>query len=233
MRETMAQIMESVGVPMEAIKSRKKLANNTIEYVVGNERRIRLHHTDILIFSPGRIKLNSGGWRTSTTRERIRNYLAGTEFFLEQENHRWFVRSHDGKEASMFYDGITIDTVNKKILKPKTEDRRTNDLEKLISRYCKKISTMEALPVPSGGDCWDCCLRTKEGQPMGDLSKSDHLISHLKEQYVHGSLILNALASKGYCDPAFVFQTSMKIGDRGQIVRSVRSYFRTKLGLVR
>jgi len=54
----------------------RKVGNNTyaeIEY--DNSVSIRLHGTTVVRFYPsGIVKLNSGGWHTSTTKDRINKY---------------------------------------------------------------------------------------------------------------------------------------------------------------
>ena len=69
------------------------------------------------------------------------------------------------------------------------------------------------MPMPSGGDCWYCSLRTDGGVPMGDSMQtlhSDgsltrevniyHLLSHMSERYYVPSLAVNALRERGYKD---------------------------------
>ena len=54
----------------------RKLENNTFEITLPNgERKIRLHQTDILTFRDGGFTVNSGGYLTVTTRDRLNKYL--------------------------------------------------------------------------------------------------------------------------------------------------------------
>ena len=55
----------------------RKLQNNTyLQRRPGGDIAVRLHHTDVLTFSPsGEITLDTGGWHTVTTRDRINCYL--------------------------------------------------------------------------------------------------------------------------------------------------------------
>jgi adenosylmethionine-8-amino-7-oxononanoate aminotransferase len=62
-----------------------------------------------------------------------------------------------------------------------------------------------------------------------DGKDTSHLISHLEECYIHGSLIFRALQAAGYINPPFI----LAHGYRDNIVRAVRKYFRKALGLVR
>jgi len=58
-------------------RERRKLENNTyLERRYTGAIAVRLHSTDVLTFFPdGRIEVNTGGWHTVTTRDRINCYL--------------------------------------------------------------------------------------------------------------------------------------------------------------
>jgi hypothetical protein len=86
----------------------KLVKNNTrlTEYVDGR-RTLRLHATDILTWKPdGVIVLNSGGYRTHTTKERLNAFLPlGIRVY--QKNYSWYVRQ-DGKKDIDFVDGMEL-----------------------------------------------------------------------------------------------------------------------------
>lgn len=50
---------------------RKISKNNTRIIREGLETRVRLHSTDVVTFCPERIILNTGGWETATTKNRM------------------------------------------------------------------------------------------------------------------------------------------------------------------
>lgn len=93
-------------------KTRKrKLAGNT--YLEGNPDRgwygIRFHSTLIVVFhSDGRITLNTGGWKTATTKKRINDALVGVSLY--QEKFVWYLQSLPyGESAPIeFFDLIVI-----------------------------------------------------------------------------------------------------------------------------
>jgi hypothetical protein len=62
------------------------------------------------------------------------------------------------------------------------------------------------------------------GEATGDKT---HLVSHLEEGYMMGSLIFSALKWAGYREPALIWH--MRLTD--SIVRAVRRYLRRQLGL--
>ena len=227
MRRTKAEIMEGVEY-----KEAKVIGNNTIEYIrPDGVKVIRLHRADIITFPKmGGVILNSDGWKTVTTKDRMNSYQS--ECTIIQDKGLWYVTtsSNPYQDRSLrisFFDGIKIKDGT--VINPKkSAHRKEQSLLRQINVYCEKLRKLPELPIPSSGDCWDCSFKTTDGIPMGDLGSSDHLISHLKEKYIHGSLIVNALKHVGYQDPVFIFQ----MGDRASIIRAVNRYFKSKLGLV-
>ena len=95
---------------IESIKhdlmSSKKIGNNTFEVVYKDgTRAIRLHKTDVVTFSANRYMLNTGGWQTVTTKDRINKYIP--EGYVSQTNFEWSVRTPSGDVD--YYDGIMFD----------------------------------------------------------------------------------------------------------------------------
>jgi len=225
MRSAKKEIMEGI----EATSS-KLVANNTVEYTKPDGTRvIRFHHTDILEFPKGgQVIFNSGGWKTPTTKDRM-NRLQSYATII-QEKGLWYLTTDrnpcQNKDTWIsFFDGIEID--NYKVVNPrKLAHKKEEYLLKQIQVYCKKLKELKELPAPNGGDCWDCSFQTNDERTMGDLSGSDHLKSHLKEKYIHGSLIMNALKWAGYRCPELI------VGHRDSVVRSVKRYLKSQLGLV-
>lgn len=84
----------------------KKLGNNTyLEEIVPGTFGVRLHGTYVVrIHRDGTYTLNSGGWRTVTTKQRINEYSPAKLF---QEKHVWYV-SADGRDVE-FHDGFRVD----------------------------------------------------------------------------------------------------------------------------
>lgn len=203
------------------IESSKFVANNTlkVKYKDGSEA-IRLHNTDVVTLLPdGKIQLNSGGWRTNTTKERINDYSPAR---LWQNKGLWYV------DGSLFYDNMLIDKDGKLIgKKVKANDKEIDKMKKAITKFCALI-TKDNLPVPDSGDCWFCCLHTSEGQPMGEALKDNgHLLEHIKEGYLHGSLLVNAMREAGYKDEQIRLHYGMKLSDTFK--RAVRRYLQKRL----
>lgn len=219
---------------VECTKS-KIVANNTVEYFKPTgERVIRLHEIDILTFDPdGTITFDSGGWKTVTTKDRMNAFQ--NQVHIMQHNSIWYVQVPDSgwnlEGATPYFDGMKIKT--HKITNRLDGDPigETKKLIKKINAYCKEIRDMRVLPEPSNKDCWYCLFKTQDGKPA--FSGKEHLINHLDEKYVHGSLIRNALMSAGYKDPGFIFQYAQCTNNRDSITRAVKQYFKQELGIPR
>lgn len=216
-----AEIMEGI-----TCESSKVVAGNTVAYFRKDGTRvIRFHRTDILEFPKvSEVIFNSGGWKTITTKERM-NHFQNVATII-QEKGLWYVTLStnpypDKSDRIPFFDGMIIK--NGKVVNPTdSQHDREQILLKKIQKYCEELKTLQRLPSPCGGDCFMCRFGDEN---MGD----SHLTSHLDELYIHGSLIMNALKNAGYTDPGYIFNTD----HRDSIVRAVRKYFKSRLGLPR
>lgn len=62
----------------------------------------------------GKITLNSGGWKTATTKVRMNQALRvwGTGYYVHQVKHVWYVGVHKGngvhERVCEYYDGVTL-----------------------------------------------------------------------------------------------------------------------------
>lgn len=240
----------------DEIFSSKFWGRNTVVYWSPRGLVFRLHDTDIVTVPPenDRIILNTGGWFTVTTKDRINRILrdlgAGS-INVQSERGIWYVskgfkiripgRENEwpenytwgSKTLSAFYDGIAITRKGRVIGKVLKENKKADRLKKLISGYCRKIADLETLPEPGPGDCFYCQMReVKSGKPLGEVSGNrDHLLSHIKEGYVHGSLIINAIIARGHRSPAVIWQMGQEKRSRDLITRPVRWYLKKQLGL--
>lgn len=201
-RRTKREIMSGV----DCTKSRI-VDHNTIEYERENgERVIRLHLTDIVTFKPnGRIVLNTGDWKTVTTRDRINKQLEahcpGWHVWNEQ-NEMYLGRGWWGSEDRKTYhwhDGITIygNHVNcdGKVY-DKERKKLANKHNRSLKKYAKdfiKALTKGDVPAPSGGDCWPCCMVGKDDVSWGEMGKDNHIYYHIVEKYYVPSLLMRAI----------------------------------------
>lgn len=181
-----------------AIKNResKKLANNTYLIRKGDNFAIRLHNTDVVTITPeNTFILNSGGWQTKTTKERINEF---TNARIAQKGGLWYMR-----DGSLFYDGIIVnqsgDVVSE--IKPVTDTKTLKaKVDRMIKTYIDGfIQDIKdnGLSDPSSGDCWCCCM-FKDSKDVG------HIISHFEEKYYVPSLLWQAVQRRG--NPALCWQ---------------------------
>jgi hypothetical protein len=216
----------------------KIIARNTFRFEQNGETVYRLHSTDVARKRPdGSVILNSGGWRTLTTRDRMNSVLpAGVSLYQSKGN--WYLKS--GEKQVAYFDGIQVpqcfesQTMANKAKKTETKE---NKLRSQILKFTAKLDKLECLPEPDAGDCWYCSMReTKTGKPLGEASgNTEHLLSHIKEGYLHGSLIFNALEFVGYNNPSYIWHLenrNLKEGKKTDWTkRALRKYLYRKLGL--
>lgn len=195
------------------------------------ERGILYHKTVVVLHNPdGSIVLNSGGWRTPTTKERINSELP-SGYAVSQSKGLWYV--HGPQSKVPYYDGIVIvPGADLKVSKwGEIEERKQKKLGKQILAFVKKLDKLSEIPQPSQADCWYCSMVTDDGKTLGESTNDNHLLSHVVEGYLHGSLIVNALRWSGLSDQGIALHYRMNLKDR--VKNTLRRYLREKLGLTR
>ena len=84
----------------------KQIDNNTWRYVhEDGTYRVRHQKTDVVIVNPLYTTLNTGGWKSATTKDRINKYSA---YHVHQFKNKWFVTT-DAGEFPFDGDEIIID----------------------------------------------------------------------------------------------------------------------------
>lgn len=210
-------------------KGRKLYYSNTVLKKDDDKFLIRLYDTEIISITPQNIlTLDSGGYKTNTTKYRI-NELTNAN--ISQAKKVWYVKDTE------FFDGIQID-LKGNVLNPLPEtikesfENKRKLLDKLITKYCdgfQKMVEAGELQVPSNGDCWYCVMVTNEGICLGDATDNDdHIIQHLREQYFVPALLYNTLKTKGYYDPACIYYMIQTTKNGKQARQLLRYYFRKK-----
>ena len=71
-------------------RGQRKVGNNTYAYIQADGSvAIELHGTNVVVIYPDdSVMLNSGGWRTHTTKKRINQY---SPFKVYQKNYQWYL----------------------------------------------------------------------------------------------------------------------------------------------
>lgn len=85
--------------------NRRKVGNNTYAEILNDDTvAIKLHNTYVVkIHADGTYTLNSGGWQTVTTKDRINQY---SPVRVYQEKYQWFVTINN--KPYPFIDGMVV-----------------------------------------------------------------------------------------------------------------------------
>jgi len=223
----------------------RKLCNNTYLYrdpADESKVMVKLHGTNVVTHGVNGVTVyDSGGWKTSTTKDRMNGYGADG-WRIHQDKGVWYIVN--GAQKAVFKDGLKITAIGRIIGADKTA--KDVKLQKQIVTYCKGF--IEALfqgkvPAPNNGDCWFCHMRTVDGnKPLGDVTKNvSHLKSHLVEKYYVPSMLMNAIEqypvsqfTKGELGQIWKAKYSHNcLVDiaRRQLLASLRRYLRHQFGL--
>lgn len=210
----------------------RKVGNNTyLQRRDADTLAVRLHATDVVTYRrDGSVTLNSGGWLTVTTKDRLNTWAPVPR--VSSVRGRWFV----GDVA--YFDGITFNASGD-VTNPEDgpdvagEDAANRSMRRKIAAYValytdERIAELLADAQANGtaGDCFYCQFRTVEdGTPVGDsFGDHDHLRSHLEESYVMASLALNAIKASGYRDPVLILNIAPDLTRR-----AIGKYLRKRL----
>lgn len=223
-------------------KLQRKVDNNT--YVVARENAIaiRLHGTDVVTITPdNHYILNSGGWQTVTTKDRINKYAH--PIYLSQEKGVWHIakRGQEWKDRTWipFADGMEVDAEGNILSgadEGKLREVLAGKLDKLLRNYVKGFVAEIAengINDPDSGDCFYCHMVTVEGQkPLGDaVGDVSHLFMHFEEGYYVPSLLASAVKER-YMHPqgqALAWQFWIQEKREARVIRDcLNFYFRKR-----
>jgi len=222
------------------------IARNTFQYTEGDKQIIRLHYTDIAEKQGNNITLNTNGWLTVTTKDRLNFALErfGFDGFIASYKGVWYVHSRASGKQCAFYDGMVLPwAINGSNPAAESEATRQRDLKKKIGRFLNKtMPTGGTIPSYGRGDCFLCqnemaagpAKQESNGHTVHDpRPKPDagHILTHLDEGYLTGSLVVNALRFAGAPEGgiAIVLNRPVDAFTRGR----VRRYIQARLGLTR
>jgi hypothetical protein len=204
---------------------------NTFARQEGDETVIRLHGTDIVRKrANGSVVLNSAGWKTVTTKDRMNDHMPAG-FMLQQEKGQWYVGKGWGDENRVpYFDGFVVPDDYAKPRQVGAKVAKKEDaLRKQIRKFVCDVPLKGPFPEPSNGDCWYCRMQTKDGKSLGDaIGDTEHIRAHIKERYMFGSLLVNAMRWAGRRRPEILYQ--MGAGDL--VRRDLKRYLYRQCGLV-
>lgn len=200
---------------------------------------IKYHETDVILFTPNYVELNSGGWRTLTTKARMNENMSRRA--VHQDKGVWYIGS------TVFFDGIRLDYDGNILnsIMDNVEEPRIIALARQINKYAAAfVDALVAgdIEPPSAGDCW-YCMATSGDQSLGDAFKDhSHLISHMEENYFVPSLLVRALNERssqyerGYAQ-GLMYKDSGFANPPAFVLKGIKSslvaYLKTRLGVGR
>lgn len=242
MRESLASIMSAVP---DAIEPRL-VAYNTAHYTRPDGAEVwRLRQTDVVTKLPdGRFKLDSGGFRTSVTKDRIGRFSPAR--IAPGLYDVWYVGPIAEFAVAPFFDGIVVDGDGNAPIFPEhavlRDPQKIALLRRQINQFCETLGFYGSVQQPDMSDCWAC--RAQVERPRGGMvlychgwvpsplkpgTERWHLESHLSDVAANGTLLVNAMRWAGISEHQILAAFSGHDYDR--IRRAVRRYLKHKLGL--
>ena len=215
----------------------KPIGNNTRLYKRGNSYAVRLHSTDVVTIHPDdTYTLNSGGWETVTTKQRINQYSPASVY---SDRGTWLVG------GCLFEVGMKVGSGGASLnwLDPLEDTTLHYKLKDLVRNYINGFTEAikaGTLDNPSLGDCWLCCSKKEfSAAALEDHHKYierdvNHILHHFVESYYVPSLLANALQEHDRSD--CLMSTLWFYGthrDHTNLARTaLRRYFRVRKPLL-
>ena len=203
---------------------------------------LKYHATDVVTYHPdGSISLDSGGWKTQTTKRRINDY---TDMRVFPDKGVWYVGKkgdiwhwEPGEHDFVFQDNMRVmpDWSVKYQFEP-PDAKEIEKLRKSIARYARKFAdNLVGIGLPDAGDCWFCYMNF-DGE---ETTNHSHLIDHIEEDYFVPSLLFRALRDSNIGNYwGYSIQCVMEGDDKHYdkwmkdvVRRAVRKYIQKRLGL--
>lgn len=163
--------------------------------------------------------ITHAGWPTVTTKERL-NGIEGVS--IGQQKGVWYLNGHKWSGAWVKVDGFNGDIKD-------TDEQKDRAMLKKIKAYSDLYLDSGIYPlIPSGGDCWHCCMTTNDKKSLGDATQNHkHLNCHIVDKYLMGSVIVNAMREAGYRDEQISVALHGYNTDGAR--RSIYKYFKKRL----
>jgi len=241
-RSSMSDIIHSYDKANEILGKRnsRRLANNTyLERTLSPDMIcVRLHATQIIKYlnnSDQDIILDSGGWQTVTTKQRLNQFSPAQ---IYSKKGIWYIYHEDNRYP--FHDGITIDCHGKPVNVQSdngSDAKLKRQLDRMVRHYIDgycthlitEVNTHGVIPQPSNGDCWGCLMKPVEkGSVAHDQAMGfDHFLSHFEDRYYVPSLLWDAIANRGNPGVCWsLIESDAKRCDTRMARESLQSYFK-------
>ena len=91
-------------------RKQRKIDNNTTAYIEYDDSvSVELHSTKVVVLYPnGLVKLQTGGWQTVTTKDRMNQY---SPVYVQQRKGEWYVkirREDGGRDEFPFMENMVV-----------------------------------------------------------------------------------------------------------------------------
>ncbi len=208
-----------------SLRPSRKIGNNT--YLKLRDRgviAVLLHSTDVVRFYPdGCVKLDSGGWKTLTTKDRMNRF---SPLSVCSDKGVWYVSGGGGEHGTFtFADGLTYRPETGEFKGVGPDPKETVKLRKQVAKYAKDFVAAFVkgdVPEPSGGDCWCCSMFDRAGV----TNNADHIKEHIEESYFVSSLLVNAMEAFGASPAEKMVVWSRWTGEANPFARSEDYFFK-------
>jgi len=180
---------------------------------VGENIAVRYHDTKVITFTRDGCILNSGGFRTYTTKARINEHLPAP-WVLFSSKGEWYLtdrspyRRNPEREDHLFKDGIELR--NGRVLNaggPLTAKFRRGlvaDIDAFSEEFCLAL-LQGRLAAPGPEDCQYCRTRGANADPTSIEDEKNHLRGHLESREFVPALLLNALGEAGWTREKYLY----------------------------
>lgn len=222
------------------LRNTRIMGKNTLRYEAcdshGKRVGIVYHKTRILALDYDEsdaiqlVIIDSGGWNTLTTRDRLNRFLP-SGWRVYTDSGFLYVRTPAGTWPNV--DSAIWNPDGTPCTPELHKDSKAESLllKRKIDKFCRALDS-NPFPEPSAGDPWIIDWNPRK-------INRDILLDWLESEYVNGSLIVAALRRKQLTDTgismAYHFVNSGRDHDRKswvtQIKRACRDYFKAGLGL--
>ena len=185
----------------------RKYANNTYMRLVGEDVHVRLHNTDVVVIHPDdSMTLDSGGWRTPTTKERICSIIGWKVGVISQDKGLWYYLPHgigwqDKEKWVMFADGLTI-AASGKVISGAGDLATVEAAKRKVDKFVKKYIDGFVKHVEKNGMQYP----VDESASFVGLRR---LVQDMSSCHYPGLLLWHATVDRRYGKPDFVYQMHM------------------------
>ena len=124
--------LDNVKIICQSKRGSKVLSKHDKIYREDGRCKVRLHRTDVVDIDPinAEARLNTGGWYTTTTKDRINRIIEDAGYQIFQKDYTWYIKDPQGN-VRVFEDNMVIKSDVFKDVKAEQNPSRTNPIQLL------------------------------------------------------------------------------------------------------